>query len=621
MDAHSKIVKALKKATGVKKIHLETPIIESHGDYSTNIAMIVAKKEKKNPNKLAEDIKKKLSKDKVLAKYISKIEVAGPGFINFWLSKDALLETLNSVLNQKDNYGKSDYLKGRKYLLEHTSPDPIKTIHIGHLRNNFLGMSIGNAMKFLGAKVILDCVNNDRGTHVNRAMFGYLVFGRKNLRVREESEYIKAVKRYDIGDDEIKRSVEGKSWRDLVGEWMQNKKDWYVPEDFDLASDKFNNAFYSLGQRSCELVEPVDEQIQDMLIAWEDEDEYLRKLWRQIIDWSMAGYAKTYARIGSHHDKVWNESDYYDKGKEWVKKGVKKGVFKTLDDGAVLSNLADYGLTDTILIKKDKTAVYHTQDLQLTHLKSTKYLSDLYIWVIGNEQKLYLQQLFAMCEQLGIEKKENLMHLNYGFLTLKGGVKMSSRYGSVVNADDLLDDLRDRALGIIAESNQELRGDMSDEDRHELAEKVGLGAAKYGFLKYSREKDAVFDMEESLSLQGNSGPYLQYTYARTQSVLNKAKSYKTKTVNDYGEVNKEEELLLRSFVLFPGVLVDVVNNYSTNTLCNYLFDLAQKYNNFYNQHKILGSKNERLRLALTTSTGQILANGLVLLGIQAPKRM
>lgn len=622
MDTKVVIIKAIQKATGEADIHLEIPELMEHGDYATNVALILAKKKKITPMDLANEIKIKLSKDKDLSKYVSKIEVAGPGFINFWLSEKYLISELGDVLKKKSKFGSTNVLKGKKYLLEHTSPDPIKTIHIGHLRNNFLGMTMSNVMKFEGAKVVLDCINNDRGTHVNRAMFGYLVFGKKDQELKGSVEYMKDVKGYDLTDDEVKRLASGKKWEELVLEWSKKRNGWYTPDEFSIGPDKFDNAFYSLGQRSSELVDGVDDQIQDMLKAWEDEHPELRKLWRQIIDWSLEGYAKTYDRIGSRHDKVWHESEHYDKGKKWVEKGLKKGVFMKLDDGAVLSDLSDYGMTDTIVQKKDGTGVYHTQDLHLTYQKVTKYPSDLYIWDIGSEQKLYMKQLFAMCEQLGIAKRENLMHLNYGFLTLKGGTKMSSRYGSVINADDLLDTLHQRARKIIEDSDPKLRGEMSEEEREKLSEEVALAAAKYGFLKYARERDAVFDMDESLALQGNSGPYLQYTYARTQSVIKKAGggvvTDKSFTVV---KMNKEELVLLRTFSQFPDVLVGVVKNYSPNLLCNYLFDLAQKYNNFYNQHKIIGSNNEDFRLAITFATGQILSNGLKLLGIKAPDRM
>jgi arginyl-tRNA synthetase len=644
-----KIVKALQKATKLKEVHLEFPEREEHGDYATNVAMQVFAKIKKSKvkakkfktsNEVAAEVIRKLRKDKELKKLVDKIEIAGPGFINFWLTRTHLVKVLQEVLQQKDKYGKSNLLKGKKYLIEHTSPDPIKTIHIGHLRNNFLGMSVGNILEFLGAKVTLDCINNDRGTHVNRAIFGYLVFGRKNQSIKSsEKSYIKAVVNYELTDKDIKKAVQGKSWENMLSEWSKNKSQWYVPNDFKITSDKFDNTFYSLGQRSSELVKGVDDQVQAMLKAWEDKHQTLRKLWRQIIDWSLEGYQKTYQRIGSHHDKVWHESDFYQEGKVWVEKGLKKSIFKKLSDGAVLSNLKKFGLPDAIIIKKDGTAVYHTQDLQLTYLKAKKYPSDLYVWDIGNEQKLYLQQLYAMCEQLGIAKKNQLFHLNYGFLTLKDGKKMSSRYGSVINGEDLLDELQRKAREIIDKSKQELRGDISEKKKKELTEQVALASCKYGFLRYSREKDVVFSIDESLSLEGNSGPYLQYTYARTQSVLRKVKAPRRATQQgrqrskvksfDNLNLNKEELALMRAFPRFSEVISDAAKNYSPNLLCNYLYDLASKFNTFYNMHKILETPSTKhqtpstrdFRLALTAATGQILKNGLNLLGIQAPHKM
>jgi len=614
------IIKCIERVCG-EKVHLEVPVDVSFGDYSTNVAMILAKKGKTNPKELAEKIVKKLSKDKELYKRVSKVETAGPGFINFWLKREFLLENLGEIMKKGKKYGASNMLKNKKFLIEHTSPDPIKTIHIGHLRNNFLGMTMRNILTVLGARVVLDCVNNDRGTHVMRAIWGYLAFGRKEQKLMDEVEYELRIKEYGFGDDEVKRVASGKKWREVIEEWAKGRDGWYQPEDLNIGSDKFNNAFYSLGQRSCDLVSGVNEQVQEMLRAWEEEEENLRNVWKQVIDWSLAGYAKTYRRIGSHHDKVWHESEIYRDGKKWITRGLKKGVFRKLDDGAVLTDLSSYGLPDTIIQKRDGTAVYHTQDLQLTYLKVKTFPSDLYIWDIGSEQKLYLRQLFAMCEQLGIVKEEKLKHLSYGFLTLRGGEKMSSRYGGVVNGDDLLDELHTRAREIIETSDPKLRGEMSEEEKEELAERVAISACKYGFMKYGREKDVAFDIDESLSLSGNSGPYLQYTFARTQSVLNKAKGKEIKEGVRGARLNDEEMLVLRQLSRFPEIICDAAKNYSPNTLCNYLYELAQKYNSFYNSNRIIGGKREEFGLALTYGVGQVLENGLHMLGIEAPERM
>ncbi len=566
-----RIVKILQRITETHDIELEFPEQEEFGDYSSNVAMMTFDKARdKSPREYAERIVGKLQKDKELKKIVDKVEVAGTGFINFWLSKEAILDTLVDINRRKDSFGKSDSLKNRKYLIEHTSPNTIKTLHVGHVRNNVLGMAVHNIFEANGADVKLDSINNDRGIHVMKAIWAYQKYGK--------------------------------------GE---------TPESHKVKPDHFVDRFYVMGAKEADSPEIKDE-MQELLRKWEAGDKEVMAIWKKLRDWTFEGFSETYRRLGSRHDKEWFESDFYEHGKEMVELGLKKKIFKKLPDGAVLSNLAKYGLPDTIVLRADGTSMYHTQDLYLTKLKKEEFPSDLYIWDIGPEQTLYLKQLFAMCEQLGIGKRNDYFHLSYGFVYLKGGGKMSSRAGNVISADWLIEEIVKKARKIIDES--ETGRGLSSKEKLEVAEVVGIGAIKYGFLKMARETDVQFDMEESLSLEGNSGPYLQYTVARTNSVLSKAKGVK-KGENLSNKLNKEEEVVLRSLVRFPEIIETAAKNYSPNLLANYLFELAQKYNNFYNKHRIIGGENEGFRLALTKGTGQILKNGLSILGIETPERM
>jgi len=603
-----------------EEIVVEHPANFDHGDLATNVALVLARRLKGRPMVIAEKLASEMMGDPLF----DKVEAVLPGFINFQLSKSWLVGQAQTIADDS-KFAKvlNSVLKGKKYLLEHTSPDPIKTIHIGHLRNNFLGMGVSRLLEALGAKVVLDCINNDRGVHVCRAMWGYLVFGRKVNSGKNKADYIRKIKAYRLSDEEVGQIARKADWESLLSGWQDKRKNWYSPADFKMSSDKFDNLFYSLGQRSEDLVKGVGEQVRRLLQAWEKEDKGVRAIWRQVISWSLEGYGKTYARIGSRHDKVWHESDHYKEGKKWVDKGLKKGIFKKLPDGAVLSQLADYGLTNAIMIKSDGTALYHTQDLELTHLKVTTFPSDRYIWDIGSEQTLYLKQLYAICEQLGIGKRSQFFHLSYGFITLKGGEKMSSRYGGVINADDLLDELAREAKKLIEKSNFDLRGKMSSQEKENLAEAVALSAAKYGFLKYSREKDFAFDMKESLSLGGDSGPYLQYTLTRCFSVLGKARVKSNMLEVENYSWNREEEVLLRTTYQFPEVIIAGVNNFDPHYLCLYLFDLAQKFNLFYQKHRIIQeNKDEQsARLFLTAVTAKILEKGLRILGIKVLERM
>lgn len=610
--------KALKKLKITDKdLEFEHPANPEHGDYSTNIALLVKKKDFPTPFDLANKIVNTF-RSLGLPEYIAKIKVEGPGFINIWLKNELLVNHLLRVLKEKDRYGSSS-LDKRKILLEHTSPNPQTTIMLGHLRNNFLGMAMANILEFLGAKVTKDCIVNDRGIHMSRAIWGYLVFGQKGKGLKK-SQLLNFKK---ISNTQIKKIATKADWRELIDTWGKKKSDWWQPEELGLKSDHTNLIWYVLGSRAYGLSEKVKSQVGELLVDWEKEDKAVWQIWRQILNWSVRGYEDTYKRIGSVHDFVWYESKLYKKGKELVSKGLKKGVFRK-SEGAIVSNLEKYGLPDTILIKSDGTAVYHVFDINLTLQKQTRFPSDLYIWDIGVEQTLYLKQLFAMCEQLGIGKREGYFHLAYDLINFKGGKKMSTRKGEIVKGDEILDELHQRALEIIKSSNQALRGKLTKKQLEQLAETVAVGAIKYSLLKFSRETTIQFDIDESLALEGNSGPYLQYTYARCQSVLRKAETKGIPLSEELPQLEIEEVALLRTIYKFPEVIQEAGENFAPNLICNFLFDLAQKYNLFYNKQPILKAESEELknfRLALTMTVGQVIKNGLYLLGIETPEKM
>ncbi|MBN1263571.1 MAG: arginine--tRNA ligase [Candidatus Pacebacteria bacterium] len=498
---------------------LEHPADFKFGDYSTNFALagygrIKNKKKKiKSPLDLAEQLKSQILNLK--SPLIGRVETAPPGYLNLWFKKNALISQLGLVLTDREKYPRLDFLTGKKILLEHTSPDPIKTIHIGHLRNNFIGMSVGRILTKLGAEVILDCINNDRGTHVCRAMLGYLIFGRKSVGLDPE-----ALKTFAIGDEKVKMVSQKANWRELLDGWLAGPDEWWGPEDWSLKPDHQNLIFYALGDRAERLTPELGEQVREILRDWEAEKSKVWALWRQIIDWSLSGYRQTYERIESHHDKVWHESELFQGGKELVRIGLEKGIFKE-SHKAIISQLAEYGLPDTVVIKSDKTALYHTFDLNLVLQKRKIFPADLYIWDIGSDQLLYLKQLFAMCEQLGIGQRESFFHLNYGYVSLASGEKMASRKGTVIKADDLIDLLKNKARQIMQTAEKGEKS-ISGTEKDWIIEKVALAAIKYGLLKTYRINNIRFDPDRSVDLKGDSGPYLQYTYARCQSILKKA---------------------------------------------------------------------------------------------------
>jgi arginyl-tRNA synthetase len=370
----------------------------------------------------------------------------------------------------------------------------------------------------------------------------------------------------------------------------------------------------------------IASKIKQLVIDWENHHKQTRALWEKVMDYSHQGQALTLKRLGNQWDHVWHEHEHYELGKEFVQKGLEQGIFRQLEDGAVLTDLKDYDLPDTILQKSDGTSLYITQDIGLTYLKKQKHHADKMFWVVGPEQNLALRQMFAVCDQLGIADYNTLNHLSYGYMSLKNQGKMSSRAGNVIYIDDLIDEAKCRVQDKMHKEG------LSEREIDQLSEQVALGAVKYSILRVGRQTDMAFDFETALSLNGNSGPYLQYTHARADSVLRKANAGTAK--NDTTAVEKEqiwlglelqaeEQDLLRYIYRWPEVIKEAGLNYEPSALATFLYQLAQKYNSFYNKYQILVNNNEirSFRLTLTQAVKQVLAESLSLLGISAPERM
>jgi len=560
---------------GVVDFVVEHPENEEFGDYSTNAAMVLSKTLKKSPMELAQVIANSVK----IRPPILKVEVRNPGFINVWLREESLAEALIKVIIQGDEYGKSKAGKGKNWLIEHTSPNPNKAMHLGHLRNNVFGMALSNIWEFMGIKVIRDCIDNNRGIAIAKLMWGYLKFAKKDENTLSDVTY-----------------------------WRKHKNEWITLKDLKIRPDRFVDDLYFKGSRDFEEFEESEDIVRAMVAKWEQGDMSILELWKTVLEFSYKGQNLTLKRLNSKWDKVWRESDHYKMGKELVLRGVKKRVFKKLDDGAILSNLKKYHLPDTILIKRDGTSLYITQDIALTKLKKETFSPDKMFWVIGPEQGLALKQLFAICEQLGIGKMEEFTHLSYGYMRIKGGARMSSRLGNVVYIDELID----LAKGEVLKKT-------SDEA---IAEKVAVSAVKYSMLKVGRTTNTAFDFEKSLSFEGDSGPYLQYTYARCESVLKKIK----KLDKDCGvmKFNEEERRILRHIYKFSEVVGKAGFEYSPNFVALFLFELAKRFNGFYNSHSILEASSEnkkQFRGLITKATAQTIKNGILLLGIEPLERM
>jgi len=574
-----------------EEIIVEHPTNSDFGDYSSNIAMYMGQRYKIKPMEVGQKIKDQLLNNNDFKKLIKTINVVPPGFINIELKEELLLDLAKEILEiRKFKKKLSLFQSGRKVLIEHTSPNTNKSLHIGHLRNNLLGMALVKLLKTIGNCVISDCLYNDRGIHICKAMWGYL--------------------KYDHRE---------KPWKEVLLYWYAHQDEWPTPQSLKLKPDHFVEKFYKVGTQFEENEKCISE-MKEMLLFWENGNEMVRKLWSRLNKWVYEGFALTYKLIGSSHDKNWYESEFYQEAKKIIKTGLKRGVFRRLDDGAILTNLSSFNLSDTIVQRAEGTSMYFTQDIYLTKLKIDNFPCDNYIWIVGPEQQLHLKQVFAVCEQLGISKRDKLMHLWYGYVFLKNQGKMSSRSGAAISIDSLVEESIKRSLDLIKKNS--VKRETSDlGESEEIAKKVGLSAIKYAILKVDKCQDIYFDWNEVLDIKGNCGPYIQYTYTRCFSVLNKKEEEWKNCILLKNEITKEEKDLLRSFYKFPEVIILAAKMYAPHYLAQFLYDISQRYNVFYEKCQIIGSKNEPFRLFLTAVTAQLLKFGLEILGIEVVKRM
>lgn len=555
-DIRGQIVEALKKATGIKKIGLEFPENESFGDYSSNVAMVSAKDKIGNPRKTAESIVGKLQKNEKLSKIVDKIEIAGPGFINFWLKKEVLVDTLRQIDTAKSDFGKLETGKGKTVIVDYSSPNIAKPFGIGHLRSTIIGQALYNLYGALGYEVVGDNHLGDWGTQ-----FGKLIY------------------------------------------MIQTER----PGKFSIESlEKLYVEFHKMAETDPGLEEKARECFKKL----EDGDAEAKKIWQECVDVSMKEFDRIYNLLGVKIDFAFGESYYMSEMRGMMDDPLIKKCLSEGEDGAMIIDLIDVGIkTPLMYLKNDGGTTYATRDLATLKFRVRKWDPAIIIYEVGAEQSLYFQQVFAAARLLGLVKPEvALVHTAHGLYLDRDGKKFSTRKGKTIKLTEVLDEAIKRAekLG----------------NKKEGAKEVGIGAIKYFDLMHSVGSNVVFDWEKMMNLEGNSGPYLQYTVARINSVLAKAPSFKglsSKAV--YSNLDSEELSILRSLVKFPDVIKEAAENFAPNLLCNYLYDLAQKYNGFYNKDKIIGGDNETLRLALSSGVNQVLKNGLKILGIATPERM
>jgi len=513
------------------------------------------------------------------------------GFLNIEIEDAYYLKFFNAI-SQKTDFGFVEAKQDDKAILvEYSSPNTNKPLHLGHIRNNLLGYSVAEIIKASGKKVYKTQIINDRGIHICKSMLAWERFGNGET---PESTGLKGDK--------------------LVG-------NYYVK--FDQEYKKQIAELINQGKTEAEAKQeaPIILEAQNMLLKWEAGDEHVVSLWKKMNGWVYSGFDVTYKNLGVDFDKLYYESETYLLGKEFVAEGLKTGVFFKKEDGSVWCDLTEDGLDEKIVLRADGTAVYMTQDIG-TAIQRAKDYPDVggMVYTVGNEQDYHFQVLFLILKKLGFDWAKNLFHLSYGMVDLPSG-KMKSREGTVVDADDLMQDMTNTAEEISSELGK-LDG-YSETDKQELYQTIGMGALKYYILKVDPKKRILFDPKESVDFQGNTGPFIQYTYARIQAILRKADFNISQAITDI-KLHEKERDLIKQVELFPEVIQNAANNHSPALIANYIYDLVKGFNSFYQNVSILGADSDSekvFRVQLSQSVAQIIKNGFSLLGIHVPERM
>lgn len=597
MSLDTTLVQSVKKAVeslygqpvDEKTIQMQATRKEFEGDL-TLVVFPFVKMSKKKPEETAAEIGDELMKiDSAVAKY-NVIK----GFLNLSISKSNWVSQLNNMLAD-DAYGtKKATADSPLFMVEYSSPNTNKPLHLGHIRNNLLGYSLCKILEANGLNVVKTNIVNDRGIHICKSMLAWKLFG----------------------NGETPAST-GKKGDHLVG-------DYYVKFDKEYKAQVKDLMAQGKSEEDAKREAPLMVQAQAMLKAWEDGDAEVRKLWNMMNDWVYAGFDETYKRLGVGFDKIYYESQTYLDGKAKVNEGLANGSFYRRSDGSVWADLTSNGLDEKLLLRADGTSVYMTQDIGTATQRFNQYDINKMIYVVGNEQNYHFQVLSILLDRLGFSWGKDLVHFSYGMVELPEG-KMKSREGTVVDADDLMDEMISTAREVSNELGK-LDG-MSEEDINEIARICGLGALKYFILKVDPRKNMLFNPKESIDFNGNTGPFIQYTHARICSVLRKAAEGNVVLPNALPadlDISEVESNLIQTLSNFPGVVAQAGKDYSPALIANYVYDLVKQYNSFYHDFSILKEENEQMkqfRLLLSKKVAGVIKTGMGLLGIEVPERM
>ena len=595
------VINGLKALYGQEVPEKMVQLQKTKKEFEGHLTLVVfpfLKMSKKGPEQTAQEIGEYLKANDPAVAAFNVIK----GFLNLTIASATWIELLNEI-QADEQYGLMQVTDASPLvMIEYSSPNTNKPLHLGHVRNNLLGNALANIVAANGNKVVKTNIVNDRGIHICKSMLAW--------------------KKYGNGETP---ETSGKKGDHLVGDYYVSFDKHYKAEVKELMA-KFTAQGMSgdEAKAKAEAESPLMQEAREMLVKWEAGDPEVRGLWEMMNNWVYAGFDETYKKMGVSFDKIYYESNTYLEGKEKVMEGLEKGFFYKKEDGSVWADLTAEGLDHKLLLRGDGTSVYMTQDIGTAKLRFADYPINKMIYVVGNEQNYHFQVLSILLDKLGFEWGKSLVHFSYGMVELPEG-KMKSREGTVVDADDLMEEM----IATAKETSQELGklDGLTQEEADDIARIVGLGALKYFILKVDARKNMTFNPKESIDFNGNTGPFIQYTYARIQSVLRKAAESGiviSEQIPAGIELSEKEEGLIQMVADFAAVVKQAGEDYSPSIIANYTYDLVKEYNQFYHDYSILREENEAVkvfRIALSANVAKVVRLGMNLLGIEVPSRM
>ena len=591
---------AVKALYGMDATEKMVQLQKTRSEFEGNLTLVVfpfVKAAKKSPEQTAQEIGEYLQANCVAVEKFNVVK----GFLNLSVGDGAWLKLLETI-DQDETFGMKQATDDSPLvMIEYSSPNTNKPLHLGHVRNNLLGWSLAQIMAANGNKVVKTNIVNDRGIHICKSMLAWLKWG--NGETPESS---------------------GKKGDHLIG-------DYYVAFDKHYREEIKERVAQGMDEEKAKQEAPLIKEAHEMLVKWEQEDPEVRALWEKMNNWVYAGFDETYKKMGVSFDKIYYESQTYLKGKAKVEEGLAKGLFERHEDNSVWADLTNEGLDKKLLLRSDGTSVYMTQDIGTAEMRFQDYPIDKMIYVVGNEQNYHFQVLSILLDRLGFKWGKELTHFSYGMVELPNG-KMKSREGTVVDADDLMELMVEDAYKTSMELGK--FDDMTEEERREIARIVGMGALKYFILKVDARKNMLFNPEESIDFNGNTGPFIQYTYARIRSILRKAEGLSSQTSltsqtsttspTSTTSLNEKEVELIQKMNEFGAAVEQAGKDYSPSGIANYCYELTKVFNQFYHDYSILNEPDEQkkaIRLVIAKNVAKIIKNGMGLLGIEVPERM